>query len=174
MLTQKRPLLLCCSLRTSRILGFGLLGFLVLDSGFQSPGFRIPQAKKFWIPESGFPYMGRIKQNELNCRDTAPFNIDFNCLTYLWYLQGYVLNLQTTFIWREMELSGVIIDRFRSVLLEFVVACFYPLRLTAVFKDSREQFWPQAVQAHYMNADVTLACERWSVTNGYLQRLVWD
>ena len=34
-------------------------GFLLLDSGFQSPGFRIPQAKKFWIPESGFPYMER-------------------------------------------------------------------------------------------------------------------
>ena len=34
-------------------------GFLVLDSGFQSPGFRIPQAKNSWIPESGFPYMGR-------------------------------------------------------------------------------------------------------------------
>ena len=33
-------------------------GFLVLDSGFQSPGFRIPQAKNSWIPESGFPYMG--------------------------------------------------------------------------------------------------------------------
>ena len=73
-----------------------------------------------------------------------------------------------------MELSGVIIDRFRSVLLEFVVACFYPLGWTAVFKDSREQFRPQATQAHYMNADVTLACERCRVTNGYLQRLVWD
>ena len=36
-------------------------GFLVLDSGFQSPGFRIPQAKNSWIPESGFPYMGRSK-----------------------------------------------------------------------------------------------------------------
>ena len=34
-------------------------GFLVLDSGFQSPGFRIPRAKNSWIPESGFPYMGR-------------------------------------------------------------------------------------------------------------------
>ena len=34
----------------------------------------------------------------------------------------------------------------------------------------------QAAQAHYMNADVTLACacERCCVTNGYLQRLVWD
>ena len=30
-----------------------------------------------------------------------------------------------------MELSGVIIDRFRSVFLEFVVACFYLLRLAA-------------------------------------------
>ena len=34
-------------------------GFLVLDSGFQSPGFRIPQAKNSWIPESEVPYMGR-------------------------------------------------------------------------------------------------------------------
>ena len=84
------------------------------------------------------------------------------------------MNLQTTSIWREMELSGVIIDRFRSVLLEFVVACFYPLRLTAVFKDSQGQFLPQAAQAHYMNAEVTLACERCCVTNGYLQRFVWD
>ena len=31
----------------------------MLDSGYQSPGFRIPQAKISWIPESGFPYMGR-------------------------------------------------------------------------------------------------------------------
>ena len=31
---------------------------------------------------------------------------------------------------------------------------------------------PQAAQTHYMNADVTLACERCCVTNGYLQRLV--
>ena len=34
-------------------------GFQGLDSGFQSPGFRIPKAKKCWIPDSGFPYMGR-------------------------------------------------------------------------------------------------------------------
>ena len=32
----------------------------------------------------------------------------------------------------------------------------------------------QVPQAHYMNADLTLACERCCVTNGYLQRLVWD
>ena len=85
--------------------------------------------------------IGKIKQNELDCRDTAPFNIDFNCLTYLWYLQGYVLNLQTTSIWREMELSEVIIDRFRSVLLEFVVACFYPL------------VWQQLSEIHGSNFD---------------------
>ena len=30
-----------------------------LDSGFQSPGFQIPKAKKHWIPDSGFPYVGR-------------------------------------------------------------------------------------------------------------------
>ena len=41
--------------------------FSKLDSGFQSlvgfrivsAGFRIPEAKNSWIPESGFPYMGR-------------------------------------------------------------------------------------------------------------------
>ena len=32
----------------------------------------------------------------------------------------------------------------------------------------------QTAQIHYMNADVTLACERCYVTNGYLQRLLWD
>ena len=32
----------------------------------------------------------------------------------------------------------------------------------------------QAAQTHYMNEDVTLACERCCVTNGYFQRLVWD
>ena len=34
--------------------------------------------------------------------------------------------------------------------------------------------WSQAAQTHYMNEDVTLAYERCCVTNGYLQRLVWD
>ena len=29
------------------------------DSGFQCPVFWISQAKIFWIPESGLPYMGR-------------------------------------------------------------------------------------------------------------------
>ena len=34
----------------------------------------------------------------------------------------------------------------------------------------------QAAQAQYRNVDVTLACERFCVTNEYLQalRLVWD
>ena len=46
-----------------------LVKFLELDSGFQSPGFQIPEAKLchipvftsniFWIPESVFPYVGR-------------------------------------------------------------------------------------------------------------------
>ena len=38
-----------------------LVGFRIpcAGSGFQSPGFQIPQAKNSWIPESGFPYMGR-------------------------------------------------------------------------------------------------------------------
>ena len=45
-------------------LGFRILcqrdsGFLEVYSGFQSPGFWIPQAKISWIRESGIPYMGR-------------------------------------------------------------------------------------------------------------------
>ena len=32
----------------------------------------------------------------------------------------------------------------------------------------------QAAQAHYRNADMTLACEACCVTNCYLQKLVWD
>jgi len=34
-------------------------GFQGLDSGFQTSAFQIPKAKKCWIPDSGFPYMGR-------------------------------------------------------------------------------------------------------------------
>ena len=34
-------------------------GFLEPYSGFQSPGFRIPQGKISRTPESGFPYKGR-------------------------------------------------------------------------------------------------------------------
>jgi len=34
-------------------------GFQGLDSGFACAGFRIPEAKISWIPDSGFPYMGR-------------------------------------------------------------------------------------------------------------------
>ena len=55
---------------------------------------------------------------------------------------------------------------------------FVPINLSAfpltTFSDFANPFWTQAAQAHYMNADVTLACERCCVTNGYLQRLVWD
>ena len=40
--------------------------------------------------------------------------------------------------------------------------------------DKKHTHTPQAAQAHFMNADVTLACERCCVTNGYLQRFVWD
>ena len=40
--------------------------------------------------------------------------------------------------------------------------------------DRSRMVYPQAAQTHYMNADVTLACEQCCVTNGYLQRLVWD
>ena len=34
---------------------------LILDAGFQSPGFRITQENISRIPESGSSYMGRLK-----------------------------------------------------------------------------------------------------------------
>ena len=51
----------------------------MLDSGFQSPGFRIPQAKNSWIPETGFPYMRRFLA--LTQRHTALLNR----ICYLWW-----------------------------------------------------------------------------------------
>ena len=50
--------------RDSRVMdevGFRIprVRFRIPDSGFQSPGFRIPKAKKWWIPDSGFPYKGQ-------------------------------------------------------------------------------------------------------------------
>ena len=41
-------------------LGFGDSEFLGLKFGFQSPEFRIPQAKMSRIPKSGIAYMGRV------------------------------------------------------------------------------------------------------------------
>ena len=47
---------------------------------------------------------------------------------------------------------------------------FVPINLTT-FSDFANPFWTQAAQAHYMNADVTLACERCCVTNGIYKGL---
>ena len=41
-------------------LGFGDSEFLELKFEFQSPEFRIPQAKMSRIPKSGIVYMGRV------------------------------------------------------------------------------------------------------------------
>ena len=49
-----------------------------------------------------------------------------------------------------------------------------PLRISIDICTLKEPLRSQAAQTHYMNADVTLACERCCVTNGYLQRLVLD
>ena len=51
---------------------------------------------------------------------------------------------------------------------------YYLVRPTKTAMPRRLLNGPQAAQTHHMNADVTLACERCCVTNGYLQRLVWD
>ena len=53
----------------------------MLDSEFQSPGFRIPQAKNSWIPDSGFRYMGR---NENKLSQTAYNDIKWNENKALW------------------------------------------------------------------------------------------
>ena len=47
-------------------------GFHLLDSGFQSGGFRIPQTKITWIPDSGLPYMGRHAVVRMAERSKAP------------------------------------------------------------------------------------------------------
>ena len=39
---------------------------------------------------------------------------------------------------------------------------------TSIYAEYAEYSGSQAAQTHYMNADVTLACERCCVTNGYL------
>ena len=43
-----------------------LVGFRILSAGFRIPKPRIPdsRSKKFLIPESGFPYMGRLNKAE--------------------------------------------------------------------------------------------------------------
>ena len=51
------------------------------------------------------------------------------------------------------------------------------IRTSEIFFNKRKEILylqARAAQAHVMNADVTLACERCCVTNGYLQRFVWD
>ena len=48
------------------------------------------------------------------------------------------------------------------------------VKLVENIRDLSKLSTSQAAQTHYMNADVTPACERCCVTNGYLQRLVWD
>ena len=42
-----------------------LVGFRILSAGFRipKPRIRIPEAKNSWIPESGFPYMGRFQKH---------------------------------------------------------------------------------------------------------------
>ena len=65
---------------------------------------------------------------------------------------------------------GVCLQAFPSFLPHPLPA----LLLAPLFSRSLTLVHPQAAQTHYMNADVTLACERCCVTNGYLQRLVWD
>lgn len=52
-----------------------LAGFRIPRAGFRipKPGFRIPKPKNSWIPESGFPYMGR---NLSEMRPTSPLDSD--------------------------------------------------------------------------------------------------
>ena len=66
--------------------------FSKLDSGFQSlvgfripcAGFRIPQAKNSWIPESGFPYMGRGNYFLLNVIMLPEYRLTLNVDIKAW------------------------------------------------------------------------------------------
>jgi len=60
--------------------------------------------------------------------------------------------------------------------------CFTAAQINWARFEVAEKFWvegkcfyvyPQVVQAHYRNTDVTLACKVSCITNGYLQRLVY-
>ena len=68
-------------------------------------------------------------------------------------------------------------EGLRQMQFMLLTYCFHLLRATKGARNPHFQVVvthasPQAAQTHYMNADVTLACERCCVTNGYLQRLV--
>ena len=57
----------------------------MLDSGFQSPGFRIPGAKNSWIPESGFPYMGRYQVGPQTIAATSEIDPKFSNQEIEWF-----------------------------------------------------------------------------------------
>ena len=83
-------------------------GFLVLDSGFQSPGFRIPKAKNSWIPEAGFPYMGRCVS--FNSRSVVNKRLE---LSSLLALKSYELVAITeTFLDSTINSSEIFSDSF--------------------------------------------------------------
>ena len=63
--------------------------FLELYSGFQSPGFRIPQAKISLITESGFPYMGGMEKIYIYNNQVLYFL--FCCQTLFWASVEYSL-----------------------------------------------------------------------------------
>ena len=85
----------------------------MLDSGFQSPGFRIPQAQNSWIPEFGFPYMWRYivyQDTQFKCQRNYHRHSDNNdgtlvflpilcrCVLLVFVavnVQGYSANLST-------------------------------------------------------------------------------
>ena len=67
-------------------------GFLELYSGFQSPGFWIPQAKISWIRESGIPYMGR--KSSCNEIDQLYFLFSHSGTFLLIYVNEYNIAVQ--------------------------------------------------------------------------------
>ena len=78
-------------------IGFRILcqwdfGFLEMYSGFQSPGFCIPQAKISWIRESGIPYMGR--KNSCNEIDQLYFLFSHSGTFLLIYVNEYNIAVQ--------------------------------------------------------------------------------
>ena len=79
----------------------GLREFFELYSGFQSPGFRIPQAKVSWCLESGFPYLARYS----DWFESQSFNI-FRALTFPFPLGRRVYHRREGLGWGDI-IQGV-------------------------------------------------------------------
>ena len=66
----------------------GIPDFFELNSRFQSPGFRIPQAKIYQIPEFGLSYMGRpLSLFPVHAESIQEVTLNFVVVVYMFQVQ---------------------------------------------------------------------------------------